>query len=359
MVDGARVEAAMARALELAANGPLTGGNPRVGCVILDANDHVIAEGWHHGAGTAHAEIDALSHLSAGAAPHTAVVTLEPCNHTGRTGPCSEALIAAGVRRVVYAVADHGETSSGGAARLAEAGLEVVAGVLEGEAGAFIEPWLIARRRGRPWVTVKWASTLDGRAAAADGSSKWITGPEARSDGHRLRAESDAIVTGTGTVIADDPALTARDADGRPLAQQPLPVVVGSRAVPEHAALRRHPAGLVEAGDRPLTEVLDDLWARGLSRVLVEAGPTLTSAFIREGLADELAVYLAPKLLGGPATAIADLGIATIGEALDLELRDLRRAGRDLALTFRVQDERGVRGHTSLDARQVPEYGGR
>jgi len=329
--------AAMRRALALAANGPLAGGNPRVGCVLLDGAGNVVAEGWHHGAGTPHAEIDALSHAVPGAA-RTAVVTLEPCNHTGRTGPCSEALIAAGIRRVVFAVDDPGPVSGGGAARLREAGVEVVGGVLADEAAAFIEAWLVARRRERPWVTVKWASTLDGRAAAADGSSRWITGPQARADGHRLRAESDAILTGTGTVLADDPALTARDAEGGLLPRQPVPVVVGARAVPSDAALRRHPAGLVEAGDRPLEELLDELYARGMARVLVEAGPTLTSAVVAEGLADELAVYLAPKLLGGPATAIGDLGISGIGDALVYEVRDVRRLGEDLALTLRPKE---------------------
>ena len=326
---------AMRRALELAANGPLSGGNPRVGCVILDADEHVIAEGWHHGAGTPHAEVDALSRTPAGLA-HTAVVTLEPCNHSGRTGPCAEALIAAGIRRVAYAVADPGHESGGGAERLRAAGVEVIPGVLADQATAFIEPWLVARRRERPWVTVKWAATLDGRAAAADGTSQWITGAEARADGHRLRAESDAIITGTGTVLADDPALTARGPDGVLLPQQPVPVVVGARAVPGDAAVRRHPAGLVEAGDRPVEDVLDDLWRQGMARVLVEAGPVLTSAVLREGLADELAVYLAPKLLGGPATAIGDLGITTIGAAAELELREVRRLGDDLALTLRV-----------------------
>ena len=355
------LETAMRRALELAANGPLSGGNPRVGCVILDADEHIVAEGWHHGAGTPHAEVDALSRTPAGAA-HTAIVTLEPCNHSGRTGPCAEALIAAGVRRVAYAVDDPGHESGGGAERLRAAGVEIVRGVLGEQACEFIEPWLVARRRERPWVTVKWAATLDGRAAAADGTSQWITGAEARADGHRLRAESDAILTGTGTVLADDPSLTARGADGVLLARQPLPIVVGTRAVPADAALRRHPAGLLEAGDRDLGELLDELWERGMARVLVEAGPTLTSAVLRAGLADELAVYLAPKLLGGPATAIGELGIATIDDAAELELRDVRRLGADLALTLRptraFQESGGVGVQYAREGRATPENGG-
>jgi len=328
--------AAMRRALELAALGPLTGGNPRVGCVLLDADGDVVAEGWHRGAGTPHAEVDALSKPGAERAV-TAVVTLEPCAHVGRTGPCAEALVRAGIERVVYAVDDPGAASSGGAARLRAAGVEVVSGVLADEAEELIGPWLAAARRRRPWVTVKWASSLDGRAAAADGSSRWITGPEARRDGHRLRAESDAIVTGTGTVLADDPALTARGQDGELLPHQPIPVVVGSRPVPADAALRRHPAGLIEAGERALEDVLDELWQRGMARVLVEAGPKLTSAVARAGFADEFAVYLAPKLLGGPMTSIGDLGVDGIADAIDLELREVRRLGADLALSLRVR----------------------
>jgi len=359
--DGTVLRTAMRRAIDLAANGPLSGGNPRVGCVILDADQNVIAEGWHHGAGTPHAEVDALSRTPAGAA-HTAVVTLEPCNHSGRTGPCAEALIAAGVRRVAYAVADPGHESGGGGERLRAAGVEVLPGILAEEASAFIEPWLVARRRERPWVTVKWAASLDGRAAASDGTSQWITGPEARADGHRLRAESDAILTGTGTVLADDPALTARGADGVVLPRQPLPVVLGSRPVPAGAALRRHPAGLLEARDRPLADVLDELWQRGIARVLVEAGPVLTSAVLRAGLADELAVYLAPKLLGGPATAIGDLGIEGIDEALELELLGIRRLGPDLALTLRpgpraVQESAGVGVRYAHAGRAAPDDG--
>ncbi len=334
--DARRYEVAMSRALALATNGPLTGGNPQVGCILLDDAGNAIAEGWHRGAGTAHAEVDALSRLAPGQHPHTAIVTLEPCNHTGRTGPCSEALIAAGVTRVVYAVADPGANSGGGADRLRAAGVEVVSGVLAGEVERFLDWWLTAQRRGRSWVTVKWASSLDGRAAAEDGSSQWITSPEARSDGHRLRETNDAILTGTGTVLADDPSMTARTADGALLPHQPVPIVAGSRPVPRDAKLRRHPSGLVEAGAAPLRAVLEDAYQRGQTRVLVEAGPTLTSAVIREGLADELRVYLAPALLGGHGVAIRGLGIHGIDEAIRLDLVEVRRLGSDLALTLRL-----------------------
>jgi len=332
-----RYEVGVSRALALAANGPLTGGNPQVGCILLDDAGNPIAEGWHRGAGTAHAEVDALAHLRPGQRPHTAIVTLEPCNHTGRTGPCSEALIHAGIRRVVYAVDDPGAHSGGGAKRLRAAGVEVIGGVHAREVERFLDWWLTAQRRGRSWVTVKWASTLDGRAAADDGSSQWITSAEARADGHRLRATNDAILTGTGTVLADDPSLTARSASGELLIHQPVPIVAGTRPVPGDARIRRHPSGLVEAGGAPLRQILEDAHRRGETRVLVEAGPTLTSAIIREGLADELRVYLAPALLGGGGLAIGDLGIRGIDGAIRLELTEAQRVGPDLALTLRQE----------------------
>ncbi|WP_233551150.1 bifunctional diaminohydroxyphosphoribosylaminopyrimidine deaminase/5-amino-6-(5-phosphoribosylamino)uracil reductase RibD, partial [Cryobacterium melibiosiphilum] len=211
----APLEAAMRRAFALAANGPATGVNPRVGCVLLRADGTLLAEGWHRGAGTPHAEVDALRNLVAQHGPDaargaTAVVTLEPCNHTGRTGPCAQALIDAGVARVVYAVADPGRHSSGGAKTLRAADIDVRGGLLEADGTAFLGDWLVAARLGRPFVTVKWAASLDGRAAASDGTSQWITGTPARLDVHRRRAAADAILVGTGTVLADDPALTAR-----------------------------------------------------------------------------------------------------------------------------------------------------
>ncbi len=236
----------MRRALELAALGPAVGDHARVGAVILSPAGDVLGEGWHRGAGTPHAEVAAMAEVPAeqlrGA---TAVVTLEPCNHVGRTGPCALALIEAGVGRVVYAVDDPGEHAHGGADRLRAAGVDVVSGLLADEAEAFLERWLLSVRTGRPWVTVKWASSLDGRVAAADGTSRWITGAAARQHVHEQRAAHDAILVGTGTVLADDPSLTARGDAGELLADQPLPVVVGDRAVPDTAAVRRHPRGLL------------------------------------------------------------------------------------------------------------------
>lgn len=331
MIDSATLEHAMRHALQLATRGPITGGNPQVGSVLLDDSGRMVAEGWHRGAGTAHAEVDALSRV-ADAAGLTAVVTLEPCNHSGRTGPCAEALIAAGIARVVYAVDDPGVESSGGSKRLRDAGVEVIGGVLRDEGLALLHPWLTATRRGRPWVTAKWASTLDGRAAAADGTSQWITGTTARQHVHEQRARNDAILVGTGTVFADDPSLTARGDGGELLPVQPLPVVVGERAIPGEARLHRHPRGVIETGTRDLGAVLDDLWARGVRRAYLEGGPTLTSRAIAAGLVDEYHVYLAPALLGGDRTAITDIGAGSIGDAVRLRIRSIEQLGDDVLI---------------------------
>ncbi len=330
---------AMRLALQLALRGP-RGVNPQVGAVLLSPAGEVLAEGWHDGAGTPHAEVDALSKLAPGAASGaTAVVTLEPCNHTGRTGPCSEALIAAGVTRVVYAIADPGDHSSGGGARLRAAGVDVEQGLLAEEAQALLDSWLTVQRLGRPHVTVKWAQSLDGRAAASDGTSQWITGPAARADVHRRRALADAIVAGTGTVLADDPALTARAADGSLLPHQPVPVVVGARAVPEDAALRRHPHAFLQyAGDLPA--MLEDLRTRGVQRVFVEGGPAVAASFLREGLADELLVYVAPVLLGGDRLALRDIGVTTISDARRLAVASVLPLGDDVLYVAHPAPER-------------------
>lgn len=326
---------AMRRALEIARRGP-RGVNPQVGAVLLSPAGDVLAEGWHRGAGTPHAEVDALSRLTPGGAHGaTAVVTLEPCNHTGRTGPCSEALIAAGVARVVYAVADPGDHSSGGAARLRAAGVDVESGLLEDEASALLDSWLTVQRLGRPHVTIKWAQSLDGRAAAADGTSQWITGAAARADVHLRRSAADAIVAGTGTVLADDPALTARAEDGSLLPAQPVPVVVGARPVPENAALRRHPHAYLQHPGDSLPAMLEDLRTRGVQRVFVEGGPALASSFLREGLVDELLVYVAPVLLGGDRLAVTDVGVATIADARRLAVASVTPLGDDLLLALR------------------------
>jgi diaminohydroxyphosphoribosylaminopyrimidine deaminase/5-amino-6-(5-phosphoribosylamino)uracil reductase len=320
---------AMGRAFALARRGP-RGINPQVGAVILSRGGEVLAEGWHRGAGTPHAEVDALSHLSADAARGaTAVVTLEPCNHTGRTGPCALALIEAGVARVVYATDDPAERSGGGSERLAAQGIEVVSGARADEAHELLDSWLEMMRLGRPHVSVKWAQSLDGRAAAGDGTSQWITGPEARADVHRRRALADAIVVGTGTVLADDPALTARESDGSLRPDQPMAVVLGRRRVPEGAAVRTHPRGMLSYPGTDLLGVLADLRERGMHRVFVEGGPTIASAFVRAGLADEILAYVAPVLLGGDRLAIGDAGVSTIADARRLRFDDVIRLGAD------------------------------
>ena len=328
---------AMRRAIELSRRGPANGANPRVGCVILDAAGRVIAEGWHRGRGTAHAEVAALDDLAdrSLAVGATAVVTLEPCNHTGATGPCSEALIDAGVGRVVYAVADPGASSSGGGDRLRSAGIDVETGLLADEAEANIRPWLTAMRRGTPFVTVKWASSLDGRAAAADGTSRWITGASARADVHRRRAEAGAIAVGTGTVFSDDPSLTARDPDGKELSEQPIPVIVGRRSVPRDSRVLAHPAGVIEYPSRDLRGLLQMLAERDIRHVFVEGGPALASAFLAAGLADDVLVYIAPTLLGGPLTAITDLGVRTISEQTRMHFDHIELLGDDVLLVAR------------------------
>jgi diaminohydroxyphosphoribosylaminopyrimidine deaminase / 5-amino-6-(5-phosphoribosylamino)uracil reductase len=334
MTAAEHIETAMRRALELAAKGPVTGGNPQVGCVLLDPDGHTVAEGWHHGAGTPHAEIDALSKVS-DAKGLTAVVTLEPCNHTGRTGPCVSALIEAGVARVVYSVSDPGIASAGGAQRLHEAGVEVIGGVLGAEGEAFLWAWLTSTRLGRPFLTVKWASSLDGRAAAADGSSQWITGTGARQRVHEQRGQSDAILVGTGTVFADDPSLTARGDGGELLDEQPLPIVIGERAIPGQANLWDHPRGVLETGSRDLAEIMPWMFEQGIRRAFVEGGPTLTSAIIAAGLADEYLIYLAPKLLGGGRLAIGEIGVGSIEEARQLHVTSIETLGDDLLLVAR------------------------
>jgi diaminohydroxyphosphoribosylaminopyrimidine deaminase / 5-amino-6-(5-phosphoribosylamino)uracil reductase len=329
MADAAERDA-MRRALDLARLGP-RGLNPQVGAVLLSPDGEVIAEGWHRGAGTAHAEVDALRALpESGARGATAVVTLEPCNHTGRTGPCAVALLEAGVSRVVYALDDPTRVAAGGAERLRAGGVSVESGVLAEDARELLHAWLTVQRLGRPHVTVKWAQSLDGRAAAADGSSQWITGPQARADVHERRAAADAIVVGTGTARADDPALTARTPDGGLFPHQPVPVVIGATSVPADAAVHRHPHTPLFYDTHDLTAVLTDLRDRGVQRVFVEGGPTLASAFVRDGLVDEVLAYVAPVLLGGPRLALGDLGVADIGGARRLSVTRVHTLGDDL-----------------------------
>ncbi|QGQ19346.1 bifunctional diaminohydroxyphosphoribosylaminopyrimidine deaminase/5-amino-6-(5-phosphoribosylamino)uracil reductase RibD [Cellulomonas sp. JZ18] len=323
---------AMRRALELAARGP-HGPNPRVGCVLLAPDGEVLGEGWHRGAGTAHAEVAALADAAArgaGTRGATAVVTLEPCDHTGRTGPCTRALLDAGVARVVVSVEDPNPVAAGGAGRLRDAGVEVVTGVLAAAGEQALGAWLPAVRRGRPFVTLKLASTLDGRVAAADGTSRWITSAPARHHAHGLRAEVDAIAVGTGTVLADDPSLTARTVDGGLVERQPLRVVVGHRDVPPGARLHGPGGALVHVRTHDPAEVLRVLHEREVRHVLVEGGPTLAAAFLGAGLVDEVHAYVAPVVLGAGPAAVADLGVRTIAEAVRLRTVEVVPLGPDV-----------------------------
>ena len=328
-------ENAMSRALELALLGPAWGVNPQVGAVILDASGAVIAEGYHRGAGTAHAEVDALSKLSVVPTGATAVVTLEPCNHTGKTGPCAQALIAAGISRVVYAVSDPGDASAGGAETLRAAGVEVISGVLEDVASAQLEVWLWSMANQRPWVTLKWASSLDGRAAAEDGTSKWISGPESRAESHLRRSNVDAILVGTGTVLADDPELTARKPDGSLYEHQPLRVVVGTRSLDSGARVFNADASTQVFETRDLEEVLAALWKQGVKHVWVEGGPSVASEFVALDLVNEYLVYLAPKVLGGSRVALQEIGVGSMPEAVELRFESVTQLGSDILIRAR------------------------
>lgn len=325
----------MRRALEAALAGPAADPNPRVGAVVLDAAGDLVGVGHHAGAGTPHAEVVALARAGEGARGGTAYVTLEPCSHQGRTAPCTDALLRAGVARVVYAVADPHRRAAGGARVLAEQGVAVTGGVLEREAAELVHAWAFAVHTGRPWVTWKLAATLDGRVAAADGSSAWITSEPARADVHRLRARCGAIVVGTGTALADDPALTVRGSEGRPAGEQPLRVVVGRRGLPPGARLLDGSAPMLALATHDPAEVLAELHHREVRQVLLEGGPTLAAAFWRAGLVEEVVAYLAPALLGTGATAVGDLGIASIAGIARLEVVDLARVGPDIRITAR------------------------
>ena len=317
-------QAAMTRALELAATpGVPLGPNPRVGCVLLADDGTTIAEGFHRGAGSAHAERDALDRAGDAARGATAVVTLEPCNHTGRTGPCSEALVAAGVRRVVFAQGDPNPVAAGGADRLREAGIEVADGLALDEARALNRVWTFAVEHGRPFVTWKFATTLDGRSAAADGTSRWVSGLASRRDTHRLRALCDVMLVGANTVAVDDPRLTVRDDLDQDLESQPLRVVMGERDLDPGCRVFDDAAETVQLRTHDPREALAALFARDRQHVFLEGGPTVAAAFLDAGLVDEVVVYVAPLLLGAGTAAVGDLGITTMTDALRLEVTDV------------------------------------
>jgi diaminohydroxyphosphoribosylaminopyrimidine deaminase/5-amino-6-(5-phosphoribosylamino)uracil reductase len=307
--------------------------NPPVGAVILDRDGRVAGVGGTEPTGGAHAEVVALRRAGGAAAGGTAVVTLEPCNHHGRTPPCVDALLDAGVASVAYAVADPNPVATGGAGRLAAAGVHVIAGV-QGELVTTgpLREWLRKQRTGLPHVTWKYATSIDGRSAAADGSSQWITSEAARADLHRRRAAADAIIVGTGTVFMDDPALTARLPDGRLADRQPLRVVVGMREISSESRVLNDDSRTMVIRTRDPHEVIKALSDR--TDVLVEGGPTLAGAFLRAGVVDRIVAYMAPILLGGPITAVDDVGVPSIARALRWRYDGVERVGPDLLLSL-------------------------
>jgi len=336
--------AAMHRALALAevVRGR-TSPNPAVGAVILDTAGTLVGEGSTAPAGGPHAEIRALAAAGAAARGGTAVVTLEPCNHSGRTGPCTEALLAAGVERVVYAVDDPNPLAAGGADRLREAGVDVVSGVeRHAAASGALRPWLFAVRHGRPFVTWKFAATLDGRVAAADLTSRWITSAASRADVHALRRSVDAVLVGSGTVLVDDPHLTVRTAhdaapeEHLPLDHQPLRVVLDRRhRVPPDARVLDDAAPTVVLDTAAPRFALKALHDRGVRHVLLEGGPTLAGAFIEAQCVDEVVAYYAPALLGAGPAALGDAGIGTLADAVTLDIESVTRLGGDVKIVAR------------------------
>jgi diaminohydroxyphosphoribosylaminopyrimidine deaminase / 5-amino-6-(5-phosphoribosylamino)uracil reductase len=325
---------ALARAIKLAKHGPIANPNPRVGAVILNSRGNVIGEGWHLGAGTPHAELAALADATAkghdvrGA---TIVVTLEPCNHQGFTGPCALAIVQAGLKKVVYAVADPGATSGGGAQTLRQNGIDVEH-LPDERAEKLVHIWKRSVIAGRPYVTLKLATTLDGKVAAADGTSQWITGPESRAHSGKFRSRVGAITVTTGTALADDPALTARRPDGSLYEHQPLALVIGHREIPATAKARQSPGGFRQFFTHDLGEVLEALTARGVRQVLIEGGPALASAALAGGFVDEIHAYIAPKLLGEGKPAVAPFGVATLADAPTFETVTVKQLGNDVFL---------------------------
>ena len=347
----------MERAIELARRPPFTSPNPRVGTVVV-RDGEVIGEGAHLGAGTAHAEAVALRGIDARGT--TVYVSLEPCTHQGRTPPCAPALAEAGVARVVVAIEDPDPRVSGaGTAFLRAAGIEVTTGVMAAEAERLNRPYLHHRRTGHPFVSLKLALTLDGRMAAADGSSQWITGPEARRAVHARRLEADAVLVGAGTVLADDPRLTVRDV---PAARQPLRVVVDAAGrIPADASVIAKPGGpaiVATTASCPeriklaweaagaevlllpakgagvdLPYLLEPLGDRDVVEILCEGGPRLAASLVRAGLVDRYELHYGPLLVGAGAS-LDDLGITTMAEALRVETDEVKRAGDDVLVTL-------------------------
>ncbi len=358
-------ECYMARALQLAEHGLFTTcPNPRVGCVIVNEGE-IVGEGWHQSAGAGHAEVNAL--LSAGRKAKGAdcYVTLEPCSHFGRTPPCADSLIKAGIKRVFVAMQDPNPVVAGtGLDKLKQAGIDVTVGILEKQAEDLNPGFCKRMRIQRPFVRSKMAMSIDGRTAMASGESKWITGPDARTDVQKLRARSSAILTGIGTVLMDDPALTVRPegADWYPqdiAVRQPLRVVVDSKLrTPVDAGLFKNDGKVLiatavgDVSDLParvislptenqqvdLSKLMETLAAEGINEVMVEAGPVLNGALLSQGLIDELVVYMAPKLMGNGAKGLFHLPeITTMAQSIDLQITDITAIGHDWRITATPQ----------------------
>lgn len=349
MLSHTQLATAMRHAIMLAHRGPANDPNPQVGCVIVDADGTIVAEGFHNGAGTDHAEIVALTELDPVLDPAqlTAVVTLEPCNHTGKTPPCAQALLSSGIGTIVYGQPDIGAQSSGGATTLFAHGRQVIGGIESAATAELIAPWHAGTNQSRGQIIAKWAQSLDGRLAAADGTSQWITSATARRHVHVQRALADVIITTTATVESDNPSLTARDAAGDllvPAKDQPLPVVFGTGSLADDAKVNSHPAlahhGLERAPQYAGTDLAAD-FAHLTERVgcppriFLEAGPRFLTSVLAAGLVDKLLIYTAPTVLGGPYHAIGDIGISTLEERLNFSFYGVHRLDTDLVTTLR------------------------
>lgn len=321
--------AAMRQALSLACDPQAPRGtNPRVGCVIVDDQGRTVGRGFHRGSGSAHAEIAALDEAGEGARGATAVVTLEPCRHVGRTGPCASALIDAGIARVVYAIDDPTDAGGGGAL-LADAGREVIRGVLADEATLLNREWLTAAPRGWPFVRLKMAVSIDGRVAGPVGEELALTGDESRRYVHGLRASAQAVMVGTGTVESDDPRLTVRDADLL-AAGPPLRVAWGMREIPPQAHIRDESAPFHHCRTRDPDAALGELFALGVREVLVEGGPTVAGALLAAHRVDELVWLIAPIYLGAGPGAVRSPGLFQA-----LEVNSVDKVGEDMRIIAR------------------------
>jgi diaminohydroxyphosphoribosylaminopyrimidine deaminase/5-amino-6-(5-phosphoribosylamino)uracil reductase len=321
-------EAAMARAIDCARLGlGKTFPNPIVGAVITSATGEVLSEGFHQGGD--HAEVIALNAVKEIPAGSIIYISLEPCNHHGKTPPCVDAIINAGIKKVVYAVSDPNPIATGGAERLRAAGVEVESGIGEEQARLENRAWLTKIELGRPRITWKIASTMDGKVAASDGTSKWITGDLARTDVARMRSQVDGIVTSTATVIADDPLLTSKG-----LGKNPVRIVMGATELSAKMQISNDAAETVLIKSRNFDELLSLAEERGFNDLLIESGPTFGTALLRENLIDEIVLFQAPTLLGSGTPSIGDLGITNIAGRLDFEISDVEVIGSDLKITL-------------------------